>query len=55
MHFTPGWHPATQVMLVYASGQHGATERSCGCSQWWHSAPPGMAVGLTAEMNTMVI
>ena len=20
-------------------------QRSCGCSQLWHSAPPGMAVG----------
>ena len=34
----------TQVMLVYASGQC-IEQRSCGCSQLWHSAPPGMAVG----------
>ena len=34
----------TQVMLVYASGQC-MEQRSCGCSQLWHSAPPGMAVG----------
>ena len=40
MRFTPG----TQVMLVYASGQR-MEQRSCGCSQLWHSAPPGMAVG----------
>ena len=31
-------------MLVYASGQC-MEQRSCGCSQLWHSAPPGMAVG----------
>ena len=29
-------------MLVYASGQC-MEQRSCGCSQLWHSAPPGMA------------
>ena len=34
----------TQVMLVYASGQC-MEQRSCGCSQLWHSAPPGMALG----------
>ena len=34
----------TQVMLVYASGQC-MEQRSCGCSQLWHSALPGMAVG----------
>ena len=34
----------THVMLVYASGQC-MEQRSCGCSQLWHSAPPGMAVG----------
>ena len=31
-------------MLVYTSGQC-MEQRSCGCSQLWHSAPPGMAVG----------
>ena len=31
------WH----VMLVYASG-HCMEQRSCGGSQWWHSAPPRM-------------
>ena len=31
-------------MLVYAFGQC-MEQRSCGCSQLWHSAPPGMAVG----------
>ena len=31
-------------MLVYASGQC-MEQQSCGCSQLWHSAPPGMAVG----------
>ena len=31
-------------MLVYASGQC-MEQRSCGCSQLWHSAPPEMAVG----------
>ena len=35
----------TQVMLVYASGQC-MEQRSCACLQWWHSAPPGMVVGL---------
>ena len=34
----------TQVILVYASGQC-MEQRSCGCSQLWHSVPPGMAVG----------
>ena len=32
-------------------------QRSCGCPQLWHSAPPGMAVGwlwATAEINTSV-
>ena len=32
------------MMLVYASGQC-MEQRSCGCSQLWHSAPPGMTVG----------
>ena len=32
------------VMLVYASGQC-KEQRSCGCSQLWHSALPGMVVG----------
>ena len=31
-------------MLAYAFGQW-MEQRSCGCSQLWHSAPPGMAVG----------
>ena len=31
-------------MLVYASGQC-MEQRTCGCSQLWHSSPPGMAVG----------
>ena len=31
-------------MLVYASGQC-MEQRSCGCSQLWQFAPPGMAVG----------
>ena len=43
-------------MLVYASGQC-IEQRSSGCSQMRHSAPPRIAVGLllaTAVINTSV-
>ena len=39
MRFTPGWHSGEAGVCLWA------VQRSCGCSQLWHSAPPGMAVG----------
>ena len=40
-----------RVSYVYASGQC-MEQRSCGCSQLWHSAPPGMAVGCELRLRS---